>query len=62
MDMAYITCFYSQGALLQHLKEHIIHGSMHQNDVYFYYSTVGLGTLTLDWMDDVELVDQWFGQ
>jgi acetoacetyl-CoA synthetase len=29
------------GALIQHLKEHIIHGSMGPQDVYFYYSTTG---------------------
>ena len=29
------------GTMLQHLKEHIIHGSMKPSDVYFYYSTTG---------------------
>lgn len=25
---------------MQHLKEHVLHGNMHSNDVIFYYSTV----------------------
>ncbi|KAI8900554.1 hypothetical protein BC833DRAFT_581314 [Globomyces pollinis-pini] len=29
------------GCLIQHLKEHVIHGSMNESDVYFYYSTTG---------------------
>ncbi|TPX34548.1 hypothetical protein SmJEL517_g02832 [Synchytrium microbalum] len=29
------------GILIQHLKEHIIHGGMTRNDVYFYYTTTG---------------------
>jgi acetoacetyl-CoA synthetase len=29
------------GTLIQHLKEHIIHGSMGPKDVFFYYSTTG---------------------
>jgi acetoacetyl-CoA synthetase len=29
------------GTLIQHLKEHIIHGSMNSSDVFFYYSTTG---------------------
>ena len=29
------------GTLIQHMKEHMIHGSMNENDVYFYYSTTG---------------------
>jgi acetoacetyl-CoA synthetase len=31
----------SGGTLIQHLKEHILHGDMHSNDVLFYYSTTG---------------------
>jgi acetoacetyl-CoA synthetase len=29
------------GMLIQHLKEHIIHGSMTREDVFFYYTTTG---------------------
>ena len=29
------------GTLIQHLKEHIIHGNMTPSDVFFYYSTTG---------------------
>jgi acetoacetyl-CoA synthetase len=29
------------GTLIQHLKEHIIHGSLTRQDVYFYYTTTG---------------------
>nr|KAJ3419234.1 hypothetical protein HK105_007224 [Polyrhizophydium stewartii] len=29
------------GTLIQHLKEHAIHGSMGPKDVYFYYTTTG---------------------
>lgn len=28
------------GAMLQHLKEHAIHGSMGPNDIFLYYTTV----------------------
>jgi acetoacetyl-CoA synthetase len=29
------------GTLIQHLKEHIIHGSMGPSDIFFYYTTTG---------------------
>ncbi|KAH9270270.1 acetoacetate-CoA ligase [Batrachochytrium salamandrivorans] len=29
------------GTLIQHLKEHVIHGSMGPKDVFFYYTTTG---------------------
>ncbi len=29
------------GTLIQHMKEHIIHGNMDEKDVFFYYSTTG---------------------
>ncbi|XP_043571740.1 acetoacetyl-CoA synthetase isoform X1 [Chiloscyllium plagiosum] len=29
------------GTLIQHLKEHILHGNMSSNDVIIYYSTIG---------------------
>ncbi|KAJ3346455.1 hypothetical protein HDU91_007039, partial [Kappamyces sp. JEL0680] len=29
------------GTLIQHMKEHIIHGNMDRNDIFFYYSTTG---------------------
>lgn len=29
------------GTLIQHLKEHILHGNMNSNDILFYYSTTG---------------------
>jgi acetoacetyl-CoA synthetase len=29
------------GTLIQHLKEHVIHGSMTRDDVFFYYTTTG---------------------
>ncbi|KAI8908028.1 hypothetical protein EDD86DRAFT_208747 [Gorgonomyces haynaldii] len=29
------------GAIIQHLKEHVIHGSMSEDDVFFYYTTTG---------------------
>ena len=29
------------GILIQHLKEHIIHGSMSRDDIFFYYTTTG---------------------
>ena len=29
------------GTLIQHMKEHMIHGSMSEHDVFFYYSTTG---------------------
>ncbi|PFX25647.1 Acetoacetyl-CoA synthetase [Stylophora pistillata] len=29
------------GTLIQHLKEHILHGNMNRQDVIFYYSTTG---------------------
>ena len=39
-----LKCFDSfsidQGTLIQHLKEHILHGNMTSNDVIFYYTTV----------------------
>ena len=31
---------FSQGTLIQHLKEHILHGNMCSSDVIFYYTTV----------------------
>ena len=31
----------SGGMLIQHLKEHKIHGSMTRDDVFFYYTTTG---------------------
>jgi acetoacetyl-CoA synthetase len=30
-----------KGVLLQHLKEHVIHGDMGRNDVFFQYTTTG---------------------
>lgn len=30
-----------QGTLIQHLKEHVLHGNMTSSDVIFYYTTVG---------------------
>ena len=36
--MYVVTCV--QGTLIQHLKEHILHGNMTSDDVIFYYSTV----------------------
>lgn len=29
------------GTLIQHLKEHVIHGNMTRKDIYFYYTTTG---------------------
>lgn len=29
------------GTLIQHLKEHVLHGNTHSNDIIFYYSTTG---------------------
>ncbi|KAI9012847.1 hypothetical protein BC832DRAFT_548173 [Gaertneriomyces semiglobifer] len=29
------------GILIQHLKEHVIHGDLNSSDVYFYYTTTG---------------------
>lgn len=29
-----------QGTLIQHLKEHVLHGNMTSSDVIFYYTTV----------------------
>ena len=31
---------YLQGTLIQHLKEHLLHGNMNRQDVILYYSTV----------------------
>ena len=31
-----------QGTLIQHLKEHILHGNMTSKDVIFYYTTVSI--------------------
>lgn len=31
---------YLQGTLIQHLKEHLLHGNMNRQDVIFYYTTV----------------------
>ncbi|CAI2173799.1 10214_t:CDS:2 [Funneliformis geosporum] len=31
----------SGGLLIQHKKEHILHGNMTENDVFFYYTTTG---------------------
>jgi acyl-CoA synthetase (AMP-forming)/AMP-acid ligase II len=36
--LLHIVCL--QGTLIQHLKEHILHGNMTSNDIIFYYSTV----------------------
>lgn len=30
-----------QGTLIQHLKEHVLHGNMTSSDVIIYYTTVG---------------------
>ena len=40
-----------QGTLIQHLKEHILHGNMTSSDIILYYTTVsalraGSGSLT----------------
>ena len=41
------TCFpYLQGTLIQHLKEHLLHGNMNSNDVIFYYTTVSVVCFT----------------
>lgn len=29
------------GVLIQHQKEHVLHGNMGEDDVFFYYSTTG---------------------
>lgn len=29
-----------QGTLIQHLKEHVLHGNMKSSDVLLYYTTV----------------------
>ena len=39
--------FSFQGTLIQHLKEHILHGNMTSSDVIIYYTTVGAETDTL---------------
>lgn len=31
---------YLQGTLIQHLKEHVLHGNMSRQDVIIYYTTV----------------------
>ena len=31
---------YLQGTLIQHLKEHLLHGNMNRQDVILYYTTV----------------------
>lgn len=31
-----------QGTLIQHLKEHILHGNMTSSDIIFYYTTVSV--------------------
>ena len=31
---------YLQGTLIQHLKEHLLHGNRNRQDVILYYSTV----------------------
>ena len=31
---------YLQGTLMQHLKEHLLHGNMNRKDVILYYTTV----------------------
>ena len=31
---------YLQGTLIQHLKEHLLHGNMNRQDVIIYYTTV----------------------
>src|SRR5688572_4330400 len=31
----------SGGLLIQHKKEHVLHGNMTENDVFFYYTTTG---------------------
>lgn len=41
----HLTFYFSpamQGTLIQHLKEHILHGNMTSGDVIIYYTTVGL--------------------
>ena len=30
-----------QGSLIQHLKEHLLHGNTKSHDVIFYYTTTG---------------------
>jgi len=58
-----------QGTLIQHLKEHILHGNMCGRDVIFYYTTVSDAhttpshnhailsppTYTLDMFSDIQL-------
>ena len=31
-----------QGTLIQHLKEHVLHGNMTRDDVIIYYTTVSM--------------------
>ena len=35
-------CPHPQGTLIQHLKEHLLHGNMNNSDVIFYYTTVSV--------------------
>ena len=33
---------YFQGTLIQHLKEHLLHGNMNRHDTIIYYTTVNI--------------------
>lgn len=34
--------FFFQGTLIQHLKEHILHGNMTSSDIIMYYTTASV--------------------
>lgn len=36
-----------KGTLIQHLKEHLLHGNMSRDDVIIYYTTVSIAYITL---------------
>ena len=46
-SIIYLLHFHLQGTLIQHLKEHILHGNMTSNDVIFYYSTVSIKSISI---------------
>lgn len=51
------------GILIQHKKEHVIHGNLGPSDVVFQYTTIAAvrwASNDLDWVDDVELVGTRF--
>uniref|UniRef100_A0AC11B1S0 Acetoacetyl-CoA synthetase n=1 Tax=Ovis aries TaxID=9940 RepID=A0AC11B1S0_SHEEP len=40
-NRTHVPCIARQGTLIQHLKEHILHGNVTSSDIILYYTTVG---------------------